>query len=142
MHRIGITSFAYIPISAATSATEAQRLYQKAEAEVEKHKQALGNKIPPGLAEQWDLQLKTLKDDSLPDLEFIAFPGFFTAESEWITSTSYSWYHVLQVPTSIWVNKARLSQGRATLPYWSYSTIHSPEGPLRVVSGVTQNFEF
>lgn len=84
MARIGITSFAYIPISAATSSQETKRLYEKAEADVEKQKKALGDKIPPGLEEQLGLQLKTLKDDTLPDLEFIAFPGFFTTESEYI----------------------------------------------------------
>lgn len=83
MARIGITSFAYIPISAATSSQETKRLYEKAEADLEKQKKALGDKIPPSLEEQLKLQLKTLKDDTLPDLEFIAFPGFFTTESEY-----------------------------------------------------------
>ena len=81
MHRIGITSFAYIPISAATSPSETERLYKKAEADVEKQKKSLGAKISPGLADQLDLQLKALKDDTLPDLEFVGFPGFFTTES-------------------------------------------------------------
>lgn len=90
MTRIGITSFAYIPISAATSASETQRLYEKAEADVEKQKKALGDKVPPGLTEQLELQLKALKDNTLPDLEFIAFPGFFTTESAFFSSSRYA----------------------------------------------------
>ncbi|EIM84584.1 GMC oxidoreductase [Stereum hirsutum FP-91666 SS1] len=89
MARIGITSFAYIPISAATSSQETKRLYEKAEADVEKQKKALGDKIPPSLEEQLKLQLKTLKDDTLPDLEFIAFPGFFTTETAPESGKSY-----------------------------------------------------
>ncbi|KAJ7920157.1 hypothetical protein B0H13DRAFT_2319806 [Mycena leptocephala] len=53
MHRIGITSFAYFPLQSATS--EAPALIQKAADSVE-----------------------NLKDDTLPDLEIIAFPGYFT----------------------------------------------------------------
>ena len=33
--------------------------------------------LPAGLAEQWDIQLRVLKDPSLPDMEVIGYPGFF-----------------------------------------------------------------
>ncbi|KDQ52343.1 GMC oxidoreductase [Jaapia argillacea MUCL 33604] len=78
MYRLGITSFAYFPLSLANpSATPT--LIASVERGITQAKR--NPNLPPGLAEQWDIQLETLKDDTLPDLEIIAFPGFFTTVS-------------------------------------------------------------
>jgi len=60
-----------------------------------------GGKLPPGLAEQLDIQLETLKNDALPDLEFVALPRFFVSakgpepEKRYVTMTC-----ILQHPFS------------------------------------------
>ncbi|KAJ7657792.1 GMC oxidoreductase [Mycena polygramma] len=69
--RVGITSFAYIPLSTATS--EAEELIRGAAESI-----AAGGNVSPGRREQLDLQLENLRDDNGVDLEVIAFPGFFT----------------------------------------------------------------
>lgn len=38
--------------------------------------------LSSGRAEQFSLQLSALRDERLPDFELVAFPGFFTAISE------------------------------------------------------------
>ncbi|KAJ6542821.1 GMC oxidoreductase, partial [Mycena capillaripes] len=72
--RVGITSFAYFPLSAATS--EAPALIERAAASI-----AASRRLPPGLREQLDLQVACLRHNDAVDLELIAFPGFFTAIS-------------------------------------------------------------
>ncbi|KAJ7688605.1 GMC oxidoreductase, partial [Mycena rosella] len=81
-YRMGITSFAYFPLSAATP--EASGLIDRAAQDL---KARTG--FPPGLQEQLDLQLACLRDDSAPDLELVAFPGFFTAKSTPEPNKSY-----------------------------------------------------
>jgi hypothetical protein len=71
MHRIGITSFAYLPLQSATS--EAPVLIQKASESVDLLKSS--GRLEPGQADILDKQIEALKDDTLPDLEIIAFPG-------------------------------------------------------------------
>lgn len=39
-------------------------------------------KLPPGLAEQYDLQLEVLRNGELPDVEVAVFPGHLVAPSE------------------------------------------------------------
>ncbi|KAJ7674108.1 hypothetical protein B0H17DRAFT_1140764 [Mycena rosella] len=70
MHRIGITSFAYFPLTSATS--DAPDLIKKAAESVDVLKK--GGKLEPGQADIWTRKFKPLKDDTLPDLEIIAFP--------------------------------------------------------------------
>ncbi|KAF8171014.1 GMC oxidoreductase [Mycena galopus ATCC 62051] len=87
MHRIGITSFAYFPLTSATS--EAPVLIQKAAESVDALKRS--GTLEPGQADILDKQIESLKDDRLPDLEIIAFPGYFTtitapeAEKKYVT---------------------------------------------------------
>jgi hypothetical protein len=71
MHRIGIASFAYFPLTSATS--EAPVLIQKAAESVDALKKS--GRLEPGQADILDKQIETLEDDTLPDLEIIAFPG-------------------------------------------------------------------
>lgn len=71
MHRIGITSFAYIPFQSATS--EASTLIKRAAESVEALKK--GGKLEPGQANILDKQIENLADPKVPDLEIIAFPG-------------------------------------------------------------------
>ncbi|KAJ7458937.1 GMC oxidoreductase [Mycena latifolia] len=80
--RMGITSFAYIPLSAATP--DAAALIDRAAAGL-----AARNELPPGLREQLDIQLASLRDESAPDLELVAFPGFFTPISQPEPGKSY-----------------------------------------------------
>ncbi|KAJ6501838.1 GMC oxidoreductase [Mycena vulgaris] len=81
-HRMGITSFAYFPLSAATP--EAAVLIDRAAAGLK-----ASGELPPGRREQLDHQLAYLRDDSTPDLEIVAFPGFFTAISAPEPTKSY-----------------------------------------------------
>ncbi|KAJ7323864.1 GMC oxidoreductase [Mycena albidolilacea] len=74
MHRIGITSFAYFPLTSASS--KAAALIQQAAEGVDALKKS--GKLEPGQADILDKQIESLKDDKLPDLEIIAFPGYFT----------------------------------------------------------------
>ncbi|KAJ6452435.1 GMC oxidoreductase [Mycena sanguinolenta] len=74
MHRVGITSFAYFPLTSATP--EAPALIQRAADSVEALRK--GGKLEPGQAEILDKQVEMLRDDTVPDLELIAFPGYFT----------------------------------------------------------------
>ncbi|KAJ6501837.1 GMC oxidoreductase [Mycena vulgaris] len=66
--RLGITSFAYFPLSAATP--EAPALPNRAVEDLK-----ASGPFPPGLREQLDLQIACLRDDSAPDIELIAWPG-------------------------------------------------------------------
>lgn len=74
LHRLGITAFAYAPLQVA-SPDAALGIIGKMTAYVEEKKQS--GTLPPGLAEQWDIQLRVLKDSTLPDTEVIGYPGFF-----------------------------------------------------------------
>ncbi|KAJ7615326.1 GMC oxidoreductase [Roridomyces roridus] len=69
-HRAGITSLAYLPLSAATP--DAPALIERVAAGIEAQVEAGG--MPPGLREQYELQIARLRDDSLPDLQLIAVP--------------------------------------------------------------------
>ncbi|KAJ7500951.1 GMC oxidoreductase [Mycena galericulata] len=80
--RLGITSFAYFPLSAATA--EAGALIDRVNADLEAR-----GPLPPGLQEQFDLQLACLRDDSAPDLQLIGWPGFWTALSTPDPAKSY-----------------------------------------------------
>ncbi|KAF9040114.1 GMC oxidoreductase [Panaeolus papilionaceus] len=75
MHRVGITSFAYFPLSAADAAA-ASNMVQQLDEEIKSQKAS--SSLKPGLAEQLEIQLEILKDDTLPDIEIVAFPGLFT----------------------------------------------------------------
>ncbi|KAI0964628.1 hypothetical protein AcW1_001404 [Taiwanofungus camphoratus] len=74
-HRLGITGFSYLPISV-THPKEAPSIIDGVTAYIKAQKK--GGKVPPELAEQYDIQLRVLKDKSLPDMEFIVFPGYMT----------------------------------------------------------------
>ncbi|KAF8492466.1 GMC oxidoreductase [Gautieria morchelliformis] len=78
MHGKGITAFSYFPLSVA-SPKEAPSVIAQASKFVEERK-ASGN-LPAGLADQYDLQLAALRDDTLPDLEVAVMPSFFTTIS-------------------------------------------------------------
>lgn len=83
MHRVGITSFAYFPLSAADAAA-ASNMVQQLDEEIKSQKAS--SSLKPGLAEQLEIQLEILKDDTLPDIEIVAFPGLFTG----ISSSSFT----------------------------------------------------
>ena len=74
LHRLGITAFAYAPLQLA-SPDAAPDIIEEMAAYVEEKKRS--GTLPAGLAEQWDIQLRVLKDPSLPDMEVIGYPGFF-----------------------------------------------------------------
>ena len=74
LHRLGITAFAYSPLQLA-SPNAALHIIEKLSAYGEEKKQS--GIMPPGLAEQWDIQLRVLQDSTLPDMEVIGYPGFF-----------------------------------------------------------------
>jgi hypothetical protein len=73
--RLGITSFAYPSLSTANP-KDFLSIYTKLAKSIEERKKS-GN-LPPGLAEQLDMQLAAVKNAAIPDLELVAFPGFFT----------------------------------------------------------------
>ena len=74
MHGLGITSFTYLPLSLANP-QEACSLIAKAEQSIER--QRASGSLPPGLTEQYDVQVAALKDESIPDLEIAMFPSAF-----------------------------------------------------------------
>lgn len=74
-HRVGIASFAYLPLSFANPA-QAGELVAKVEAGI--NAESLGSK-PQGLIEAHKLQLEALKDDACPDIEITGFPSFFAS---------------------------------------------------------------
>ena len=53
---------------------EASSLVAKAVLLIEEQKNS--GKLPRGLAEQYDIQIERLKDESLPDIKITAFPEF------------------------------------------------------------------
>ncbi|TFY63801.1 hypothetical protein EVJ58_g3037 [Rhodofomes roseus] len=64
------------PISLVSSPNDASSIIERTEAFVEEKKRS--GKLPPGLAEQYDIQLRMLKDDTLPDIEAVILPGYLT----------------------------------------------------------------
>jgi choline dehydrogenase-like flavoprotein len=74
MHRLGLTSFAYLPWRFAFANGEEKKLIEDKVAELEKNK----DKFPPGLWEQYKIQIENLRDEAVPDLELAVFPGFYT----------------------------------------------------------------
>ncbi|KAF8064007.1 GMC oxidoreductase [Lyophyllum atratum] len=87
MMRMGITSYTYLPLSMA-SPPGAANLIAKAEKEIEEWKNAPD--IAPGVSEQLDIQLQTLHDDTLPDLEIVAFPRLFSPAITPVPGKSYT----------------------------------------------------
>jgi hypothetical protein len=79
MYRTGVTSFAYIPLTTA-SPDEAPDLLEGIAKKVEGAKR--DGRLPPGLAEQFDIQLDVLRNDTLPDVEITAVPLHMVAPSE------------------------------------------------------------
>ncbi|KZT72989.1 GMC oxidoreductase [Daedalea quercina L-15889] len=79
LHRLGITAFGYVPLQLA-SPNGSLDIVDKMTAYVEEKKKS--GALPPGLAEQWDIQLRVLKDPTLPDVEVIAFPAWLTFVSQ------------------------------------------------------------
>ncbi|KAH8099870.1 GMC oxidoreductase [Cristinia sonorae] len=74
-HQFGISSFAYFPFTTADPEA-AKSFHQRVEDFIVEAKQS--GTLPPGLAEQYDIQLRILKDDSVPDMEIVGFPGFLS----------------------------------------------------------------
>ncbi|KAF9007049.1 GMC oxidoreductase, partial [Cyathus striatus] len=75
MHRLGVTSFSYFPISQANP-SEAKALINKAEIEIKQLHES--GKVSKGLVDQYRHQIATLRDDKQPDFEVFAFPGHYT----------------------------------------------------------------
>ncbi|PCH42171.1 GMC oxidoreductase [Wolfiporia cocos MD-104 SS10] len=74
-HRIGVSGFSYIPLQI-SSPNAVQNIIDGVTKHIEEQKK--NGKLPPGLAEQYDIQLRMLQDRSLPDIELIAFPAHLT----------------------------------------------------------------
>ncbi|KAG2005782.1 pyranose dehydrogenase [Coprinopsis cinerea AmutBmut pab1-1] len=74
LHRTGITSFAFLPLSS-RDPKAAAALIDELEADLKKKKES--GEISPALAKQYDIQLEILRNDKVPDMEFIVFPGYF-----------------------------------------------------------------
>jgi hypothetical protein len=79
MYRTGATSFAYIPLSV-VSPKDAPSLIGSVAKKIADSKR--DGTLPPGLAEQLDVQLDILRNDALPDLEVVVFPGHMVAPSK------------------------------------------------------------
>ena len=71
--------FAFFPLAVANP-SETSSLVAKAVRFIEERKNS--GKLPPGLAEQYDIQIERLKDQHLPDLEIAVFPEFRKALCE------------------------------------------------------------
>ncbi|KAJ2925508.1 hypothetical protein H1R20_g11585, partial [Candolleomyces eurysporus] len=74
LHRTGLTSFAFLPLTTRDPVGTA-KLIENLEKDIKERIDR--GEIPPALAKQYEIQLATLKDDGLPDMELIIFPGYF-----------------------------------------------------------------
>jgi len=79
MPTVHITSFAYLPLSFANPEA-APAVVQNIERKVEELKES--GQLPPGVAEQYEIQLRKLRDPAVPDCEIIILPGSFGAVHE------------------------------------------------------------
>lgn len=79
MFRHGITSFAYIPLSTASPEAH-KKLVDSVTAYIDEQK--IKGELPAGLLDQYEIQLRHLKDDTIPDMEFLGFPGWITHQCE------------------------------------------------------------
>lgn len=79
LHRTGITSFAFLPLSQRDPASATAMID-----ELEKNLKEATDKgeISSALRKQYDIQLAMLRDNAVPDMEFIVFPGYFGARGE------------------------------------------------------------
>ncbi|KAH9934323.1 GMC oxidoreductase [Fomitopsis serialis] len=78
MHRYGISAFSYLPIQTINPAAS-QDIVAGAEQLIAE--QIKSGKLPPGLAEQYKIQLRVLKDPTEPDLELIGVNGYMSHRS-------------------------------------------------------------
>ena len=76
---MGVTSFTYIPLST-INPNEAPGLVEGVAKKIKVAQ--MDGKLPPGLAEQLDVQLENLRNDTLPDVEIVAVPCHLVAPSE------------------------------------------------------------
>jgi len=81
-----ISSFAYVPLSFACP-DSAPTVIKDIERKVEELKRS--GTLPPGLAEQYDIQLRILRDPTLPDCQLIAYPGYFASQTPYEASKTY-----------------------------------------------------
>ncbi|EPT01735.1 hypothetical protein FOMPIDRAFT_1119678 [Fomitopsis schrenkii] len=93
LYRLGANGCVYTPLQA-VSPNGAPGIIQRAAAFVEEKKRS--GALPPGLAEQWDSQLRTLKDETLPDIESVVLPGWFSTQS--MPETGKQYVSILPVP--------------------------------------------
>ena len=87
LYRLGVNGCVYTPLQAA-SPNGAAGIIERVAAFVEEKKRS--GTLPPGLAEQWDIQLRTLKDETLPDIESVVLPVWFSTKCECIPTFAYS----------------------------------------------------
>jgi hypothetical protein len=105
-YRLGVTSFAYIPLSA-ISPKESPSLVEGVAQKIDDAKR--DHKLPSGLAEQLDVQLEILRNDTLPDLEIVAVPCYLVAPSECHGGTVTNTSDVCQGPPEPGKSYATLS---------------------------------
>ncbi|KAG6852730.1 hypothetical protein C0991_009486 [Blastosporella zonata] len=75
--RTCITCFNYFPLSSVRNPSAAKTADSIAK-DIEEYKKQ--SDIPPGLSEQLNLQLESLRNDSIPEMEIAAFPGVFSTQ--------------------------------------------------------------
>ncbi|EPS97882.1 hypothetical protein FOMPIDRAFT_142301 [Fomitopsis schrenkii] len=98
MHRYGISALAYLPLQT-ISPDKAQQIVDSAENGVREQMQR--GKLPVGLAQQYETQLRLLKDPAEPDLELAAVIGHMSPRSVPSDGKSYlTFLSVLQHPFS------------------------------------------
>ena len=69
----GIVALSYFPLSLANP-THVDAMIDKLEAGIKTQEE--DGVLPPGLLEQFHYQISVLRNDHLPDLQLIGFPGF------------------------------------------------------------------
>lgn len=84
MHRYGISALAYLPLQT-ISPDKAQQIVDSAENGVREQMQR--GKLPVGLAQQYETQLRLLKDPAEPDLELAAVIGHMSPRCMYIFAT-------------------------------------------------------
>ncbi|EMD37265.1 hypothetical protein CERSUDRAFT_105302 [Gelatoporia subvermispora B] len=114
LHRYAFNAFSYTSLSL-VSPDEAESYIQRVNRRVQELKTT--DRLPPGRAEQYEIQIRALKDNQNPDLQIVAYPGFLSYSALPDASTRYvSLFCVLNHPLS-----------RGTIHSISDNPLDSPE---------------
>ncbi|THH03678.1 hypothetical protein EW145_g6089 [Phellinidium pouzarii] len=80
LFRINLLSYSFLPLSSVASPEDARRLIARQRRSIEERLE--DGKLPPGLKEQWMMQLAEYENGTSGDCELVYFPGYFGGAPE------------------------------------------------------------